>query len=272
MASNLTTPMKLPLFQVDAFANRIFSGNPAAVVPLPDWLADDVMQNIATENQLSETAFFVEEKDSFQLRWFTPATEVDLCGHATLASAHVLYSELGYGGERVIFQTRSGALEVTRTAGGYEMDFPTDPPERAPSVKDILSSSLGIEIAEAFRGREDYVAIVESESDVRNLEPDIRAVAHLEARGVLVSAAGEEVDFVSRCFFPRFGIDEDPVTGSAHTTLAPLWAERLGRKRLTARQISRRGGEVECRFEGERVVLAGEATTFLRGEMELPDA
>ena len=262
--------MKLPLFQVDAFADHIFSGNPAAVVPLHDWLPDETMQNIAMENQLSETAFFVEEESGYRLRWFTPVIEVDLCGHATLASAHVLFAEMGHMGESVVFQSRSGPLEVRRSTIGYEMDFPSDRPEASPESKSALSEALGVEVKEALRGREDLVAIVEDQTAVASILPGMRAVSQLDARGVLVTAPGDEVDFVSRCFFPRFGIDEDPVTGSAHTTMGPYWADRLGKSELIARQVSKRGGEVRCRVTDERVALVGHAVTFLRGELEIP--
>jgi PhzF family phenazine biosynthesis protein len=263
----LVQVMKLPLFQVDAFASEVFSGNPAAIVPLREWISADLMQLIATENQLSETAFYVPTKDGYDLRWFTPVTEVDLCGHATLAAAHVLFTEEGLAGEEVSFATRSGELAVERVETGYRMDFPADETRPLPERLAEVEKALGNPVQELLAGREDLVAVVESEEEVRKLDPDFRGIARLEERGILVTAPGREFDFVSRCFFPRFGIDEDPVTGSAHTTLAPLWTERLGKNPLRAAQVSERGGEIGCEVADDRVLLDGRAVTFLRGEI-----
>jgi len=262
--------MQLRLFQVDAFTETLFGGNPAAVVPLTEWLPDALMQNIGMENNLAETAFFLPTEGGFQLRWFTPAIEVDLCGHATLASAHVLFQHLGYHKEQIHFFTRSGELIVERAEKGYRMDFPADRLEPLPAPQP-LKEGLGCEPLEVYRGREDYLVVLGSEEELRGLQPNFRTLAALGGRGVIATAPGEEVDFVSRCFFPAAGIDEDPVTGSAHTTLTPYWSERLGKDALRARQLSRRGGELLCERHGQRVHLIGSAVTYLEGSIHLPD-
>ncbi len=261
--------MKLKLFQVDAFASKPFEGNPAAVIPLESWLPDDLMQNIGMENNLAETAFFVREGDVFRLRWFTPAIEVDLCGHATLGTAHVLFNHLSWSQDAIAFQTRSGLLTVTRSGNGYAMDFPADRLVKVPAPPPQLTEGLGIEPVEVFQGREDYLAILETEDQIRALQPDFRTISKLGGRGLIASAPGKNCDFVSRCFFPQAGIDEDPVTGSAHTTLTPYWAERLGKNHLSARQLSRREGAVGCTLEGQRVILQGQAVTVIEGTLYL---
>ncbi len=260
--------MQLKLYQVDAFTNQLFKGNPAAVVPLENWLTTEQMQLIALENNLSETAFFVPEKDGYGLRWFTPAVEVDLCGHATLATAHVLFQHLNYAKERIAFYTKSGRLTVTRQGDGYAMNFPADKVQ-ATSMPDYLEAALGTKVLEFHRGKDDFMAVIESETALASLQPDFRQIAQLDARGLLVTAKGETVDFVSRCFFPQSGIDEDPVTGSAHTTLTPYWAAKLGNETLTARQISTRSGTLTCILKGERVELQGQAVTYLEGMLRL---
>lgn len=264
--------MELTIYQVDAFAEKAFEGNPAAVIPLQEWLPDEMLQAIAMENQLSETAYFLPSEKGLELRWFTPTTEVDLCGHATLATAHVLFTEFGDRlaiGNQIPFQTRSGELRVQQVEGRYAMDFPADPPLPEDEGRDRIEEALGNPVVDLLRGRHDLVAILESEKEVAELDPDIRAIGLLPARGILVSAPGDQFDFVSRCFFPQSGIDEDPVTGSAHTTLAPYWAGKLEKSNLNARQISRRGGNVICLWEGERVVLVGGAVTFIRGTIQI---
>lgn len=261
--------MKLELYQVDAFAEKLFEGNPAAVVPLAEWLDDDLLCAIANENNLSETAFFVAEGDGYRLRWFTPAAEVDLCGHATLASAHVLFKHLGYDGEEIVFDTRSGELRVRRSEDSLRMDFPASLPE-AVDAPDELLSGLGAVPAEVLAAA-DYVAVFERESDIRELVPDFSRLAGLDRRGVLATAPGNEADFVSRCFFPALAVNEDPVTGSAHCELAPYWAGRLGKHCLSARQLSRRGGSLGCEVGHGRVVLAGRAVDYLKGEILVPD-
>lgn len=266
--------MNFPMYQVDAFAEKLFEGNSAAVVPLESWLADDLMQSIAMENQLSETAFFVPRENGYHLRWFTPKYEVDLCGHATLASAHILYTELGYESETLTFSTRSGDLIIRNVSGDenrYEMDFPTDPVDPDPDALDSIASILEVQVLELWTGRDDWLAVVADEATVAGLQPDLRSLAAFDKRGLIVTARGEEKDFVSRAFFPRMGIDEDPVTGSAHRTLTAYWSEQLGRSRFQARQISPRGGNVDCERKGERIFLQGTAVTFLKGQIQIPD-
>lgn len=256
-------------FVVDAFTTRQLRGNPAAVCPLPAWPDDAVLQAIATENNLSETAFFVAEADGFRLRWFTPTTEIDLCGHATLASAHVLFSHLKFAGQQIRFHTRSGLLTVSRQGAGLAMDFPArNALPCAPSAK--LNAALGTVPLELFAS-DVYLALLADETAVRTLCPDLQGLAALDKRAVIVTAPGLEVDFVSRYFAPRMGVPEDPVTGSAHCLLAPFWAARLGRQSLRAQQLSPQGGEVLCELRGERVQLCGQAVTFLTSERALPD-
>ncbi len=261
--------MKIPLYQVDAFATRVFEGNPAAVCPLTAWLDDRLLQAIASENKLSETAFFVPGTRGFHLRWFTPKAEVELCGHATLATAHVLFTHLGYAENRIVFETRSGDLTVALAGDMLSMDFPARRAIPCP-LPDGLVDALGHTPREV-RAADDYVAIFDSEEIVRALAPDFAALARLDRRGVIVTAPGEDVDFVSRFFAPKLGIPEDPVTGSAHCALAPYWADRLGKDTLHARQVSTRGGQLKCQHRGERVTLIGSAVTFMVGEIDLGD-
>ncbi len=260
--------MTLDLYQIDAFAERVFEGNPAAVVPLDAWLDDSVLQAIAAENNLSETAFFAPEGDGFRLRWFTPRAEVDLCGHATLATAHVLYAHRGHARDSLHFLTRSGPLGVRREAAGYCMDFPAAVSTPAAVPGDLIDGFGGRKPAAVLVGP-DHLAVFEDESEVAGLRPDFAALARLDGRGVIATAPGTDCDFVSRCFFPRLGVDEDPVTGSAHCQMVPYWAARLGRTDLSARQISPRGGQLECRLRGDRVELLGQAVTCLVGEFYL---
>ena len=257
--------MKLPLYQVDAFTSRLFGGNPAAVVVLDDWLPDDVLASIAAENNLAETAYVIPRPDTLPLRWFTPKVEVDLCGHATLATADVLFRHRYPAQKRLVFETRSGQLTVTRRNELLSMDFPSRPGTPVP-VSDALVSALGRRPREAYLAR-DLMAVFDAESDVRDLEPDLQRLWAVDAFAVIVTAPGTEVDFVSRFFSPRAGIPEDPVTGSSHCTLTPYWAQRLGKTELTARQLSRRGGELYCRLRGDRVDIAGRAVEYLRGEI-----
>lgn len=260
---------ELALYQVDAFAAAVFAGNPAAVVPLQAWLDDEVLQAIAEENHLSETAFFVPDGETFALRWFTPVEEVDLCGHATLACAHVLYTHLGFSKPAVCFQSRSGPLSVKRTGDGYRMDFPAEPVE-AVAPPEPLVAGLGVAPKSVLAGS-DYLAVYDSEQTIRSLAPDFPQLRTLGLRGVVATAPGDDCDFVSRCFYPRLGIEEDPVTGSAHCAMAPYWAERLGRTRLQARQLSRRGGVVDCEVHGGRVLLTGSAEDYMVGTIRLPN-
>lgn len=259
--------MRIPLYQVDAFTDHLFGGNPAAVCPLEEWLSADQMQAIAAENNLAETAFFVANGSGFDLRWFTPALEVDLCGHATLASAHVLYQHLAYKADQIRFFTRSGELLVERQQTGYRMDFPSQPPIRQ-GVPSQLLSALELESA-AYIGHSVnyYFVALADEKSVRAVNPDMRALAKLEKIGVMVSAPGDSVDFVSRFFAPKAGIDEDPVTGSAHCALIPYWGQILEKQSLTAWQISPRKGVLNCEWQGERVWIGGQAVTYLEGQI-----
>jgi PhzF family phenazine biosynthesis protein len=256
--------MRLPIYQVDAFADRIFAGNPAAVVPLAEWLPDATLQAIAAENNLAETAFFVRRGDAYDLRWFTPVVEVDLCGHATLASAHVVFRFIEPERRRVAFETRqAGTLVVTRQGDELAMDFPGWPPEPVESPSS-LAVALGRNPSEVLASR-DFLAVYDKAADVAAIKPDFAALRRLD-RAVIVTAPGSgEVDFVSRFFAPRAGIDEDPVTGSAHCQLIPYWAKRLGKTRLAARQLSPRGGALSCALEGGRVTIAGQARLYLEG-------
>lgn len=259
--------MKLRQFQVDAFAGRRFEGNPAAICPLEEWLSDDLMLAIAEENNLSETAFFVPMESAFKLRWFTPVAEVDFCGHATLGSAHVLFDELGYQGQVVVFETRSGEMSVARDGELYVMNFPAQPPQPCSPPK-ALVEGLGAKPTEVLAA-DDFVAVYESEAVVQSLAPDLARLCDLDLRGVIATAPGDNKDFVSRFFGPKLGIDEDPVTGSAHCELTPYWSKQLGKNVLHARQISRRGGDVLCEMAGDRVLLKGGAVTFMVGEIEI---
>lgn len=260
--------MKLPLYQIDAFADRPFSGNPAAVCPLEHWLPDEMLQAIAAENNLSETAFFVPEGKGWRLRWFTPATEVDLCGHATLASAFVIFRFLAPDQDRVAFHTqKAGDLTVSRNGPLLTLDFPSRPPTPC-AVPPMLGAALGDELATVLAAR-DYLAVYDELEQVASLAPDFAALATLD-RAVIVTAPGRgDVDFVSRFFAPSLGVDEDPVTGSAHCTLIPYWAGKLGKTRLDARQLSRRGGRLVCELRGDRVAIGGGAVLYLTGTIEI---
>jgi PhzF family phenazine biosynthesis protein len=261
--------MKLRLFQVDAFASRVFAGNPAAVVPLERWLDDRTLQAIATENNLSETAFIVGEKGDYHIRWLTPTDEVDLCGHATLASAWVVFHELERGRTEVSFRSQSGPLRVTAGGDRLALDFPSRPPEPADATLEALARALGARPQAALSSR-DAMAVYASEAEVRALAPDLAAVAALDRLGAIATAPGRDCDFVSRFFAPSMGIPEDPVTGSAHCTLVPYWAKRLGKTRLFARQVSARGGELWCEDRGDRVSIAGHCVKYLEGTIEVP--
>ena len=260
---------KLPLYWVDAFTDKVFSGNPAAVVPLVAWLPDALMQRIAFENGLAETAFFVPTIEGrYHLRWFTPVVEVPLCGHATLAAVFVLFAQLGFAGDRVEFDSRSGLLTVARRADGLlELDFPARPATPA-IVPAVLLKGLGAKPLH-FAHAEYSLVVFDTAADILALLPDFAALATLERSCTIVTAPGIDCDFVSRFFAPRDGIPEDPVTGSAHCTLAPYWAARLGKTKLHARQVSARGGELWCELRGNRVGIAGHAVLYLRGEIEV---
>jgi PhzF family phenazine biosynthesis protein len=259
--------MEIDIFQVDAFADQVFMGNPAAVCPLNTWIDNTLLQNIAQANNLSETAFFVPYQDKFQLRWFTPSHEVDLCGHATLAAAHVLFKHLGHKKHEICFSTKSGDLLVTKKSNGLEMDFPASLPKTV-IAPDNLLLGLGIKhkaVSAAF----DYIIELDNEDAVKTLSPDFELWKTIDLRGVVVTAAGRDVDFVSRCFFPKLDVNEDPVTGSAHCELAPYWSKRLTKNSLKAKQLSLRTGEVECQLIGNRVLLNGRAVDYMRGKISL---
>lgn len=259
--------MKLKMYQVDAFTSRPFGGNPAAVCILEGWPGDQLMQQIASENNLSETAFAVPVENGYEIRWFTPVVEVELCGHATLAASHVLFEHYDHLSDVIRFFSREmGTLLVNRSEGLLILDFPADRLE-AIKIPGELKGALGKTPVKAFRGRTDYLMIYPDQQDIEAMDPDFSWLARTGKRGVIISARGRDVDFVSRFFAPGVGIDEDPVTGSAHTTLTPYWSKELGKKRLTARQVSRRGGELVCEDLGERVKVAGKAVTYLEGEI-----
>ena len=256
--------MEIPLYQIDAFTDRVFGGNPAAVCPLQTWLEDDHMQVIAAENNLSETAFFIRHGEDFELRWFTPTKEVDLCGHATLATAYLIFTRLEGGRPEVTFHTRSGALTVGRDGPRLVMDFPAWEVE-AVAMPEALAEGLGAEPEALYFAKDRYMALFADEAAVRAVRPDFPALRRLSPGRVIVTAPGADCDFVSRFFAPGSGIDEDPVTGSSHCALIPYWAERLGKTTLHARQVSARGGELFCELRGERVAIAGQAVLYLSG-------
>ena len=258
--------MRIPIYQVDAFASELFRGNPAAVCPLDRWLKDETLQSIAAENNLAETAYYVNENGRYRIRWFTPAVEVDLCGHATLATAHVILDlRKEIAGQQVAFDSRSGELTVERENDLYVLDFPSVYPLE--TVADpALFEALGSRPS-AFLRTGDCFCVYETEDQIRALAPDMSKLAKVDCRGVIVTARGKDCDFVSRFFAPRSGIPEDPVTGSAHTNLIPYWSRRLGKKKLFARQISSRGGELWCEDQGSRVKIGGRAVTYLEGHI-----
>jgi predicted PhzF superfamily epimerase YddE/YHI9 len=258
--------MEIRLFQVDAFTTEVFKGNPAAVCPLENWPGDDVLQGIALENNLSETAFFVKDESYYALRWFTPKIEVDLCGHATLASAYVIFSYLEPSLEEVVFSSKSGLLKVSREGDRLAMIFPARPPAPC-SAPDILIRGLRKEPSGVLRSERDYMAVYRSQQEIEELLPGMPDLEQLDALGIMVTAPGEKADFVSRFFAPRAGIPEDPVTGSSHCTLVPYWSEKLNKKSLYAQQLSERGGELFCEDLGEKVKIAGKAVRYLEGTM-----
>lgn len=258
----------MKLYQVDAFTDEVFSGNPAAVVPLDSWLSDNEMQHISAENNLSETAYFVQESDgTYKIRWFTPKTEVDICGHATLASAHVLYEHLGFDGGKVIFNSKSGVLTVEKRGEIYWMNFPSNPPEPIPVPK-LLPEAIGT--IPIYTGvNRDMLVLLQDEETVRSVKPDFSLLEKMEVRGIIITAEGEGCDFVSRFFAPSVGIYEDPVTGSAHSILTPFWEKRLGKSSFTARQVSKRGGNIMCNQKEERVEIGGAAVTYMTGDINI---
>jgi len=259
--------MKLPVYQIDAFASRIFEGNPAAVVPLQSWLSAELMQSIAAENNLAETAFFVPHEQGYKIRWFTPNKEVKLCGHATLAAAFVLFHILDYKGEVIEFDSLSGRLAVSKSDQRLTLDFPAQVPQPC-DIPDALKKGLGGQPLECLRN-EDYLVVFESEAEVAALNPDYSLLQQLDLRGVIVTAPSQQYDFVSRFFAPKYGIPEDPVTGSSFTQLAPYWGDKLQKHALTAKQISPRGGLVWCEVMQDRVLISGHGVKYLEGSIEV---
>lgn len=261
--------MKISIYQVDAFADELFKGNPAAVCPLLGWLSDEAMQNIAMENNLAETAFFVPEGEGFRIRWFTPAKEVRLCGHATLATAHVIFQHFNYPKDDIIFQSLGGELQVGKLTKGYKLNFPADTIQQVKEPGEVFSEALRAKPIEIFKGNEDYIAVFDHYENILALEPDFNQISMISARGVIATAPGKDTDFISRCFYPAYGVNEDPVTGSAHTSLIPLWAAKLNKKELTALQASKRTGYLNGILEKDRVELIGGAMTYLTGTIEI---
>lgn len=257
----------MKIYQIDTFTHTLFSGNPAAVCPLKNWLADDLMQKIAAENNLAETAFYVQEEDRFVIRWFTPTNEVDLCGHATLAAAYVLLHHEGYEGDTIHFYSpRGGNLMVTYKDSYLTLNFPSDEPTAVP-ITEELANCFDREPLLAFKGKTDYLLVFETEEDIREVKPHLETISKLDARGLIISAKGNVVDFVSRFFAPQVGIPEDPVTGSAHTTLIPYWASQLHKTEMSAMQLSQRSGFLRCTYLNERVEISGTAKLYLIGEI-----
>ncbi len=261
--------MKIPIYQVDAFTGKVFGGNPAAICPLDSWLEPELMQKIAMENNLSETAFYVKKEDHFEIRWFTPRIEVELAGHPTLATAHVIFNHTDYDKPEIVFSCRSGELRVSQSKCCLVMDFPARPPVEARAPEKLLKG-LGLQPLEVWKAR-DYLLLYPSEKDILSIKPKFDLLAEVDdCLGIIITAEGDRSDFVSRFFAPRAGINEDPVTGSAHTTLIPFWAKKLNKDSLHAFQLSERKGELFCEFLGDRVKIGGRAVTFLKGEIELP--
>ena len=259
--------MELDLYQIDAFTDMPFEGNPAAVIPLKTWLPDSIMRSIAEENNLSETAFFIPTKKGFHIRWFTPKTEVDLCGHATLAAAYVLFNILGYNKDRIEFESKSGTLTVLQKDDWLVMDLPAQSPIPCNVPYEIVRAFDKVPI-ECLRS-EDYIVVFETESDILSIKPDMDYLKRLDLRGVIITARSTQYDFVSRFFAPKYGIDEDPVTGSAHTQLIPYWTRILGKTKMKAKQVSSRGGEIVCELHDDRVLISGKAVKYLEGKVEL---
>lgn len=264
--------MNLPIYQVDAFTNKRFAGNPAAVIPLTEWIDDGLMQTIASENNLSETAFLVPTQQHFsdyELRWFTPEVEIDLCGHATLASAYVVFQFLDFPKTEVAFATKSGRLTVEKRADVLVMDFPSWPPQPFAEAPADLARMLGVEQISSIHKYRDLLVEVPSEEMVVAAQPDFSALKQSGWKVILTAPGNDGVDFVSRFFAPAAGVDEDPVTGSAHSQLIPFWADKLGKKKMYARQLSRRGGEIWCGLWGDRVSMSGQCAFYLKGEIEV---
>lgn len=259
--------MQLKMYQIDAFAKNVFEGNPAAVVPLEEWLDDALMQKIAMENNLSETVFFVKEGVNYHIRWFTPIAEVDMCGHATLASAYVLFELLNYLNNEIVFDSKSGELRVKKENGKFVMDFPAQEISTC-QVPYAISEAFEVKPKESYKSM-DYLLIFENEEDVLNAKPNLQKLKNIDARGVIITSKSKEYDFVCRFFAPKIGVDEDPVTGAAFTQLVPYWSKVLGKEEFKAKQVSQRGGEVFCKLQGSRVEIAGYGLKYLEGVIEI---
>ena len=265
----MNTKKKIKIYQVDAFTNKLFSGNPAAVCPLDNWLPDDIMQSIALENNLSETAFFIKKKNQFFLRWFTPKIEIDLCGHATLAAAHVIFSEMKYNFDNIEFKIKSGStLNVTKRKNKLYLSLPSFEPNIISQNLNKLYDAFGFK-PKLFLYCNYGIAVFDNEKEIIEIKPNFNAIENLSYKGIIVTAPGKRVDFVSRFFAPKLGIKEDPVTGSAHCELIPYWANVLNKKNMVARQLSFRGGELYCSYLGDRVIIGGNVATYMRGELSL---
>lgn len=259
--------MKLPVYHINAFASELLKGNPAAVCPLEEWLSDDIMQKIAFENNLSETAFFVPKNSGFHIRWFSPTNEVDLCGHATLASAYVLFNILDYNQNIIEFDSKSGLLKVIKDDDNLILNFPAQPPTPCDTPQEIINA-LNITPIECLKSQ-DLIVVLNDENDVQNVDPDFEELKKIDLRGVIVTAQSKTCDFVARYFFPGIGIQEDPVTGSAYTQLAPYWASKLGKNLFQAKQLSARGGKLICELYDDRVLISGKAVKYMEGEINI---
>ena len=259
--------MNIPIYQIDAFAKNAFEGNPAAICPLDTWLPDELLLSIAEENNLSETAYFIKTNEGYHIRWFTPVAEVDLCGHATLAAAFVIFNELGYTESSISFESKSGILKVEKDNDLLIMDFPSQPPTACELPTEIQQAFDAIPV-ECLQS-EDYLLVFNTEDEILNAKPKLELLKNIDLRGVIITAPSEDYDFVSRFFAPKYGINEDPATGSAHTKLVPYWANQLNQTKFHAKQVSKRGGELFCELTGERVTIAGYATKFLQGSIEI---
>jgi len=258
----------MTIYQVDAFTNKLFKGNPAAVCPLSQWISNELMQAIAEENNLSETVFFVEKERHFEIKWYTPTCEIDLCGHATLAAAHIIFSEFNYQHKKIEFHSKSGILSVTKNKDWYTLNFPSEEYQEIVTPQ-LLQEALNCTIIKTFTGKWKCLVQLKDEEAVQNLKPNFSKLKKVVFSGIIVTAKGNKTDFVSRFFAPKIGIDEDPVTGSAHTLLIPYWASKLNKNVLTAKQLSKRTGLLNCEYLNKRVQISGQAITYLKGQLTL---
>ena len=258
----------MDIYQVDAFNNQLFKGNPAAVIPLEKWISEELMQSIAEENNLSETVFFVKNNNTFDIKWFTPTCEIDLCGHATLAAAHIIFTELNFDKKTLEFNSKSGKLVVTKNDDWYTLNFPSEEIQEV-KIPSILENALNTKILKCYKGTWKLLVELENETTIANLKPNFSLLSELKSSGIIVTAKGNSVDFVSRFFAPKIGINEDPVTGSAHTLLIPYWAKKLNKTKLNAIQLSKREGILKCEYLNDRVEMSGQAVTYLKGKLTL---